>query len=48
MEFVVRTISLSCELCSLSNAAFVHVGSAQLWTETVCWFTCAVLWMLHG
>jgi len=24
MEFVVWTISLSCELCSLSEAAFVH------------------------
>ena len=33
MEFVVRTISLSCELCSLSKAAFVHVRPAQLCTE---------------
>jgi len=33
MEFVVGTISLSCELCSLSKAAFVHVGPAQLCTE---------------
>jgi len=33
MEFVVRTISLSCELFSLSKAAFVHVGPVQLCTE---------------
>jgi len=33
MEFVVRTISLSCELFSLSKAAFLHVGPAQLCTE---------------
>jgi len=31
MEFVVRTISLSCELSLLS--AFVHVGMVQLCTE---------------
>jgi len=30
---VVGTISLSCELCSLSKAAFVHVRPAQLCTE---------------
>jgi len=33
MEFVVRTISLSCELFSLSKAAFVHVGTVKLCTE---------------
>ena len=33
MEFVVGTISLSCELCLLSKAAFVHVRAAQLCTE---------------
>ena len=33
MEFVVGTISLSCELCSLSKAAFVHVRPEQLCTE---------------
>jgi len=33
MEFVVGAISLSCELCSLSKAAFVHVTPVQLWTE---------------
>jgi len=33
MEFVVGTISLSCELCSLSKADFVHVRPAQLCTE---------------
>ena len=32
-EFVIGTISLSCELCSLSKATFVHVRSAQLCTE---------------
>jgi len=33
MEFVVGVISLSCELYSLSNAAFAHVTLAQLCTE---------------
>jgi len=33
MEFVVGTISLSCELCSHSKAAFVRVSPAQLCTE---------------
>jgi len=33
MEFVVGTISLSCELRSLSKAAFVHVRPAQSCTE---------------
>jgi len=33
MEFVPGTISLSCELCSLSKAVFVHVRPAQLCTE---------------
>ena len=33
MEFVVGAILLSCELCSLSKAAFVHVRSEQLCTE---------------
>jgi len=33
MEFVVGTISLSCELRSLSKAAFVHVRLAQLCAE---------------
>ena len=32
-EFVMGNISLSCELCSLSEAAFVHVRPAQLCTE---------------
>jgi len=32
-EFVIGTISLSCEMCSLSKAAFVHVRPAQLCTE---------------
>jgi len=33
MEFVVGTISLSCELYSLSKAVFIHVRPAQLCTE---------------
>ena len=33
MEFVVGTISLSCELYSLSKAAFAHVRLAQLCAE---------------
>jgi len=32
-EFVIGTFSLSCELCSLSKAAFVHVRPAQSCTE---------------
>jgi len=32
-EFVIGTISLSCELCSLSKADFVHVRPTQLCTE---------------
>ena len=37
MEFVVGTILLSCELCLLSKAAFVHVRPAQLHTENGVW-----------
>jgi len=48
MEFVVGTISRSCELFSLCKAAFVHVRLAQMFTENCVWFTCAVLWKLHG
>jgi len=33
MEFVVGTILLSCELFSLSKAAFVHVRPPQVYTE---------------
>jgi len=33
MEFVVGSISLSCQLYSLSEAAFTHVRPAQLCTE---------------
>jgi len=33
MEFMVGTISLLCELYSLSKAAFAHVKPAQLCTE---------------
>jgi len=33
MEFVVGTISLSGEFCSLSKASFVHVRLVQLCTE---------------
>jgi len=34
MEFVVGTVLLSCELFSLSEAAFVHVRPAQVYTES--------------
>ena len=44
MEFVVGAISLSCELCSLSKAAFVHVRPAQLCTENgISVFMCSVV-----
>jgi len=44
MEFVDGTISLSCELCSLSKAAFVHVRPAQLCTENSIWiYTCSAV-----
>jgi len=33
MEFVVETISLSCDMCSLYKVAFVHVRPAQLCSE---------------
>jgi len=33
VELVVGTISLSCELYSLSKAAFAHVRLPQLYTE---------------
>jgi len=37
MEFVVGTISLSCELFSLFKAVFFHVRPAQVYTEnSVC------------
>jgi len=52
MEFVVGTISLSCELCSLSKAAFVHVRPAQLWTENgISIYMCSaveVAWLAHN
>jgi len=52
MEFVVGTISLSCELCSLCKAAFVHVRPAQLCTENgVSIYTCSameVAWIAHN
>jgi len=37
MEFVVGISSLSCELFSLSDAAFFHVRAAQLYTENGVW-----------
>jgi len=44
MEFVIGTISLSCELCSLSEAAFVHVRPAQLRTENgISIYMCSVV-----
>jgi len=52
MEFVVGTISLSCELCSLSKAAFVHVRLAQLCTENgISIYMCSaveVAWSAHN
>jgi len=30
------------------GAVFIHVGSAQLFTENVFRFACAALWKLHG
>jgi len=44
MEFVVGTISFSCEWCSYSKVAFVHVGPAQLCTEnSVSIFMCSAV-----
>jgi len=52
MQFVVGPISLSCELCSLSKAAFVHVGPAQLCTENgVSFYMCSaveVAWLAQN
>jgi len=52
MEFVVGTVSFSCELCSLSKVAFVHVGPVQLCTENyVSIFMCsavAVAWFAQN
>jgi len=51
MEFVVGTISFSCELCSLSKAAFVHVRPAQLCTERYLIYMCSaveVAWLVQN
>ena len=52
MEFVVGTMSFSCELCSLSKVAFFHVGQAQLCTENcVSIFMCSaveVAWLAQN
>ena len=52
MEFVVGTISLSCELYSLSKAAFAHVSLAQLCTENgISIYMCSaveVTWLAHN
>ena len=52
MEFVVGTISLSCDMCSLSKAAFVHVRPAQLCTENgISIYMCSavdVAWLAHS
>jgi len=52
MEFVVKTNLLSCELCSFSKAAFVHVRPAQLCTENgVSIYMCSaveVAWLAHN
>jgi len=51
MEFVVGTISFSCELCSLSEVAFVHVGQAHLFTENFVsifmYSAVEVTWLAH-
>jgi len=51
-EFVVGTISLSCELYSLSKAAFVHMRPAQLCTENgVSFYMCSaveVAWLAQN
>jgi len=44
MEFVVGIISLSCELCSLSEASFVHVRAEQLCTENgISFYMCSAV-----
>jgi len=52
MELVVGTISLSCELFSLSEAAFVHMRLAQLCTENgVSIYMCSaveVAWLVQN
>jgi len=52
MELVVGTISLSCELYSLSEAAFAHVRLAQLCTENgISIYMCSaveVAWLAHN
>jgi len=47
MEFVVGTISLSCELYSLSCSYFRSCGVGTMVWEMVFRFTCAVLWKLQ-
>ena len=52
MEFVVGNISLLCELFSLSEAAFVHVGPEQLCMEngvSICMCSAVeVEWLAHN
>jgi len=52
MEFVVGTISFSCELCTLCKVVLVHVGPAQLRTENcVSIFMCSaveVAWLAQN
>jgi len=52
MEFVVGTISLSCDMCSLSKGAFVHVRPAQLCTENgisiYMYSAVEVAWLAHN
>jgi len=52
MEFVVGTISLSCELFSLSKGAFVHVRPAQLCMENgISFYMCSaveVAWLAQN
>jgi len=49
MECVVGTVSISCELYSLSWSCFRACGADTIaYGKMVFHFTCAVLWKLHG
>jgi len=50
MEFVVGTISLSCELCSPSEAAFVHEAGTIVYGKLCFDFhvQCCVAWIAQN
>jgi len=48
MEFVVGTISLSCELCSFLKLLSFMWSRHNCVRKMVFRFTCGVLWKLHG